>query len=182
MNNKIPYFYINAYPRSGSKFFQTALLNYFNLEQNDDYIKKIKTNHELELFFAQNKIIITIIRNPKDCIVSSCCISYELGMISEDEIDNYLDHKISDWIRYIDQIIFNLAKLYPFMFYQVKDNVGLCLDNVATTFNLNKNIVDNKSIYELYKTCYSGIRESSKNSKKYNMILEKYESSIEQTP
>jgi hypothetical protein len=175
MNKDIPYFYINAYPRSGSKFFQTALLNYFNLDQNYNYMKKTETNHQLNLFFDKNKIIITIIRNPKDCIVSACSMSYELGMISEYEIDGYLDREILNWTRYMDNTMFNLSKLYPFMFDQVVDNVGLCLDKIAITFSLNRNNVDSKTVYELYKTFYSGMKESSKNSKKYNMILEKYE-------
>jgi hypothetical protein len=175
MNNPVPYFYINAYPRSGSKFFQTALLIYFDLGQDSDYISRVETDHEVELFADKSKTVITIIRNPKDSIVSTCSINYELGMIKEDEIDTFLDYSVSNWTRYMDQVMVSINRIYPFMFNQVTENVVSCLDKIASTFTLNKNNISNEIVYELYTTLYSGVRATSTNSQKYNTILEKYE-------
>jgi hypothetical protein len=168
-----------AFPRSGTHFLRRVIgysqgLTGYDLEKfyQDGY-----NDHEIELLLRSDIPVITILRDPKDCIPSAII----LGTIMQGlEIKPYLfENNAKQYIDFYAAASKSVDTIYPILFEQLSDNLEKTIENLASSLGIN---VVNKNAEAIVKKIflqdandkYKIVANSSKNHERYEEIVLKY--------
>lgn len=149
-----------TYPRSGSNYFA----EYFK-QLTDMHIPK---SHDIE--YARGRKIITIVRNPIECMASRTAMIYETENINSFiELSDILGGDIEDYLEFYKKII---LKADIFIDYEkFIANPKETMSNVLNKLDISYNMVD----YTQTLGKNSGYIISSKNTFLYDSIRDHYE-------
>jgi hypothetical protein len=149
-----------TYPRSGSNYFA----EYFK-QLTGTYIPK---SHDIE--YARGRKIITIVRNPIECMASRTAMIYETESINSfTELSDILGGDIEDYSEFYKKIV---SEADIFIDYEkFITNPKETMSNVLNKLNIPYSMVD----YTQTLGEKSGYIVSSKNTFLYDSIKDHYE-------
>lgn len=168
-------FTVNSFPRSGTNFFKKALAIAYD-QDTVEYMHLMDTNHEISLFYEKEKRVITILRDPREAIVSAITRGYV------DDQEAYEGPKTIDgttvwWIQIANATLENINDIYPILFEDFVEDLEKVIQNISISFNVPLNTKDiyNKTKNNLRFAENHEIQISSKSSNFYNIVNNDYD-------
>jgi hypothetical protein len=163
-------FTVNCFPRSGTNFLKKALAIASN-QDTTEYMDLMKTNHEVELFYEKDRKVITILRDPKEAIVSTVARGYYDRQHEYQELGT-LDSVVSWWFQINKAVEENINDIYPILFEDFSSDLQGCLLNIGRSFEVELAL---EGIFEKTKAGlvfgkHHDMQVSSKNSPFYDRV------------
>jgi hypothetical protein len=157
-----------TYPRTGVNFLQESI------KQKTDCT--IEFNHAE---FSTEEVIINIVRNPKESMISwiSMMDTYGDEGIKKNNFDKLINLIMVK--KYINMYNFLLSRDTIFVNYKDFnniDNLVIKLCNIVDLKVLNTEIINEEEIHKINSLKEGGYLISSKNTDLYNMYKEKFDS------